>query len=454
MAELLGREPQGQFEVVARDVDGDPLVIRNDPLLDDGTPMPTRYWLVGKSARLAVDRLESAGGVRAAEADVEPGELAAAHAAYESERDAAVPAGWSGPRPSGGVGGTHQGVKCLHAHYAWFLAGGNDPVGRWVSARLEPEGSRQPGEPPLAAIDCGTNSTRLLVAYPRGQIFESINRITRLGQGVDRTRTLLPEAIGRTIDALRDYKTVMDRHRVTRFRITASSAARDATNREEFFAAAEAVVGVRPELIAGDEEGRLSFAGATSDLHPAGGPWLVVDIGGGSTELAVGPAEDGGPRAVRSLDVGCVRLTERFLKSDPPGAEEIKAAGAFAAELIAQAAHEVPAFRQGVSLVGLAGTVSALSAIDQGLDTYDRERLHHHVLTLDRVESMTASLAAVTSEERRHVRGLEPERADVIVAGTVILAEIMRAFGFDECLTSEADILAGLILSMAPAPAR
>lgn len=111
-------------------------MIRNDPLLDDGTPMPTRYWLVGKNARLAVDRLESTGGVRAAEADVDPGELASAHAAYASERDAAMPAGWSGPRPSGGVGGTHQGVKCLHAHYAWHLAGGDDPVGRWVAARL------------------------------------------------------------------------------------------------------------------------------------------------------------------------------------------------------------------------------------------------------------------------------------------------------------------------------
>ena len=136
MARLLGRDPQGAFEVVARDeVDG-PVVIRNDPVLDDGTPMPTRYWLVGRREVVAVSRLETAGGVRRAESDVDPGELAAAHDRYAAERDAALPASWSGPRPSGGVGGTRRGVKCLHAHYAWHLAGGDDPVGRWVAHQL------------------------------------------------------------------------------------------------------------------------------------------------------------------------------------------------------------------------------------------------------------------------------------------------------------------------------
>ncbi len=137
---LLGRSPRRPFAVVVRDSTGGPLVIRNAPILDDGTPMPTRYWLVGQAERAAVDRLEAAGGVRAAERAVDPGELAAAHAAYAVERDAAIPTGWSGPRPSGGVGGTRKGVKCLHAHYAWHLAGGNDPVGRWVASRLQPVG--------------------------------------------------------------------------------------------------------------------------------------------------------------------------------------------------------------------------------------------------------------------------------------------------------------------------
>ena len=134
--ELLGREPQGRFEVVVRDGAGDPVVLRNDPLLDDGTPMPTRYWLIGRDIVSAVGRLEAAGGVRAAEADIDPADIAEAHARYASERDAALPPGHVGPTPSGGVGGTRQGVKCLHAHYGWYLAGGDDPVGRWVAERI------------------------------------------------------------------------------------------------------------------------------------------------------------------------------------------------------------------------------------------------------------------------------------------------------------------------------
>lgn len=136
VADLLGRPPQGAFDVAVRDADGRPLVIRNAPLLDDGTPMPTRYWLVGERERAAVGRLEAEGGVRRAEAEVDAEELAAAHRAYAAERDAALPPGHDGPRPFGGVGGTRRGVKCLHAHYAWFLAGGDDPVGRWVAERV------------------------------------------------------------------------------------------------------------------------------------------------------------------------------------------------------------------------------------------------------------------------------------------------------------------------------
>jgi uncharacterized protein len=136
VAELLGRAPRGAFEVVVRDPEGDPVVIRNAPLLEDGTPMPTRYWLIGPAPRRAVDRLEASGGVRAAERDLPPALIAEAHQRYAAERDEAIPATWDGPRPSGGVAGTRQGVKCLHAHYAWYLAGGPDPVGRWVAERL------------------------------------------------------------------------------------------------------------------------------------------------------------------------------------------------------------------------------------------------------------------------------------------------------------------------------
>lgn len=146
LAERLGRAPEGDFDVVVRSADGAPVVIRNAPFLRDGTPMPTRYWLVDPAARAAVSRLESTGGVRAAEAAVDPAELAAAHAAYAAERDAAIDPAHAGPRPSGGVGGTRRGVKCLHAHYAWHLAGGEDPVGRWVEERLSGPGGGDPGE--------------------------------------------------------------------------------------------------------------------------------------------------------------------------------------------------------------------------------------------------------------------------------------------------------------------
>jgi hypothetical protein len=144
VAALLGRWPRSAVEVVVADERGDPVVIRNPPLLDDGTPMPTRYWLVGRVARAAVDRLEAAGGVRRAEAEVEPEELARAHSRYAAERDGSLPAGWRGLRPSGGVGGTRRGVKCLHAHYAWYLAGGDDPVGRWVDDQLRHSGEDDP----------------------------------------------------------------------------------------------------------------------------------------------------------------------------------------------------------------------------------------------------------------------------------------------------------------------
>jgi exopolyphosphatase / guanosine-5'-triphosphate,3'-diphosphate pyrophosphatase len=441
VASLLGRAPRSDFVVVVRDEGGDPVVIRNAPLLDDGTPMPTRYWLVGKEARLAVDRLEASGGVRAAELAIDAAELSSAHEAYAAERNAALPPGWAGPRPAGGVGGTRRGVKCLHAHYAWHLAGGDDPVGRWVERQLAP----------AAAIDCGTNSTRLLIAHPRGATLQRLNRITRLGAGVDRTGRLAPDAVERTVSVLEEYRRAMDRHGVAKVRMTATSAARDAENREEFFSAAEAVVGTRPELLSGDEEGRLSFDGATSELDPGTGPWLVVDIGGGSTELVAGPANGGRAHlAVRSLDVGCVRLTERFLASDPPAAGEIESARRFVAALIARAVEQEPGLAGGHALVGLAGTVACLASVDQGADEYDRDRVHHYVLTLDRVDQMLERLSSLTADQRRLVPGVEWARADVIVGGTIVLDQIMRQFSFDECLTSEADILDGLVLSLAP----
>jgi exopolyphosphatase / guanosine-5'-triphosphate,3'-diphosphate pyrophosphatase len=173
----------------------------------------------------------------------------------------------------------------------------------------------------------------------------------------------------------------------------------------------------------------------------------VVDIGGGSTELVAGPADDGGPTAVRSMDVGCVRLTERFLRSDPPDSGEVSAAAGEVRGLLRRATDQTPALNHAAQLVGLAGTVACLAAVDQGLDGYDRARQHHYILRRDRVEAMLERLMRIDSAGRRLIPGVEEARADVIVGGTVVLVEIMRHFGYDECLTSEADILDGLVLS-------
>ncbi|MGH9152971.1 MAG: exopolyphosphatase [Acidimicrobiales bacterium] len=298
---------------------------------------------------------------------------------------------------------------------------------------------------PAAAIDCGTNSTRLLVADGGSRPIERLMAITRLGQGVDSARRLAPEAVDRTLAVLREYRAVMDRHGVERVRVAATSAVRDAENRDEFLDAAEAVVGVRPELLPGDEEGRLSFAGATAGLDPAAGPFLVVDIGGGSTEFVVG---SDAPVGVASVDVGCVRITERYLHSDPPTPLELSQAISVMHAHLQDVKRELPAVSGARRLVGLAGTVTTMAAVEIGLAVYDPGRVHHFVLTRAAAEDVFRTLATERRADRVHNPGLEEARADVIVGGAAILVSIMRHFDFDDCLVSEADILDGLVRSV------
>ena len=331
-------------------------------------------------------------------------------------------------------------MKCLHAHLAWYLAGGGDPVGRWVAGELA---GQLKGA--VAAVDCGTNSTRLLVVGPDGATLERRMIVTRLGEGVDRTGELAPAAIARTLVALTEFRTRLDVHGVVRVRATATSAARDATNAAEFFDAATAVLGVRPELIAGEVEGRLAYRGATAGLDPGSGPFLVVDLGGGSTELVAGSVGQGGaPAAVVSLDVGCVRVTERFLESDPPNAAELAAARAFVAGTVESALARLPALGVPRRMVGVAGTISTLVALEFGLDHYDSEAVHLARLSRAAVERWLARLAAETSVERRSRGAIERGRADVIVGGTVVLAEVMGRLGHEELVHSEQDILDGI----------
>jgi exopolyphosphatase/guanosine-5'-triphosphate,3'-diphosphate pyrophosphatase len=294
-----------------------------------------------------------------------------------------------------------------------------------------------------AAVDCGTNSTRLLISDGRTQI-ERHMRVTRLGAGVDRTGRLDPEAIERTLSVMRDYREIMDRYEVHGVRIAATSASRDAANRQDFFGPATDILGAAPELISGSEEAELSFRGATADMGELTGRSLVVDIGGGSTEFALGGDE---LESSLSVDMGCVRMTEKHLQHDPPLPEELTNCLAEVEQHLDDVAREVPGAGAADRFIGLAGTVTTVAAVELGLLEYDRDAIHHFVLTREAAEDVFRTLATEATEDRRHNPGLDPGRVDVIVGGCCVLVGIFRYFGFQECIVSEADILDGLILS-------
>jgi exopolyphosphatase/guanosine-5'-triphosphate,3'-diphosphate pyrophosphatase len=303
----------------------------------------------------------------------------------------------------------------------------------------------------LGAIDIGTNSVRLLVADVDGAgetaSLEPLDRrmhITRLGQGVDESRRLNSEAISRTIDVLREYRGALDELGVERTRATATSAARDAANRDDFFGPAADVLHFEPELLPGKEEARLSFLGATAGLEERA-PFLTVDIGGGSTEFVVGTHE---PEGLISVDTGSVRITEQYLRSDPPEPEELSEAVSVVRAHLADVDREVPAVREAGTLIGLAGTVTTVAAVELGLAEYDRTKIHHYRLSRSDAEEVFRTLATEPFEQRRHNPGLDPGRVDVIVGGTLILVTTMRTFEFNEMLVSEADILDGLVRSL------
>ncbi|WP_323137945.1 Ppx/GppA phosphatase family protein [Nocardia sp. alder85J] len=313
----------------------------------------------------------------------------------------------------------------------------------------------------VAAVDCGTNSIRLLIADVGrdGRLIDLHRemRIVRLGKGVDATGELNPEAIERTRAALHDYVDRMRDAGVGRVRMVATSATRDARNREDFFtmAAAElgrAVPGAQAEVITGDEEARLSFAGAVGELPADEGPFVVVDLGGGSTEVVLGEAAADGVQAAYSADIGCVRITERFLHTDPPTGEEAASARFFAAEQLAQAFGVVPVERAR-TWVGVAGTMTTLAAIALDLPEYDSDRVHLTRLSLDQVREVCRRLIGMTHEERAALGPMHPGRVDVIGGGAVITQlladELARRAGVTELIVSEHDILDGIALSIA-----
>jgi exopolyphosphatase/guanosine-5'-triphosphate,3'-diphosphate pyrophosphatase len=320
----------------------------------------------------------------------------------------------------------------------------------------------------VAAIDCGTNSIRLLIAdlhshsedpersrgssnpsnptaSPLTDLVREM-RIVRLGEGVDRTGRLSEAALDRTIGALREYAELIAEAKPEAIRMVATSATRDAANSREFTDRVVEVLGVVPEVISGDEEARLSFTGATRELVAVDTvpPYLVADIGGGSTEFILGGPE--GVAAERSVNIGCVRLTERHLHGDPPLRQEVADTTADIDDALNLVAAIVRA-EEAATFVGLAGSVTTVAAIALGLDHYDAARIHHSRVSAALVHAISGDLLAMTRAERAAIPGMHPGRVDVIGAGALVLDRIMSRFGFAEVLVSEHDILDGIALS-------
>lgn len=303
--------------------------------------------------------------------------------------------------------------------------------------------STKPGA--VAAIDIGTNSTNLLIADGGGPIVRYV-RITRLGAGVDATRRLAPEAITRTVDQLAEYRAEIDRHDAGIVRAVATSAARDAANRDEFFDRAEAALGVRPELLSGDEEGRLAFAGAVGLLRGTHAPpWAVLDIGGGSTELMLG---DENARKTVSVDVGAVRITEQLLRGDPPRPEELTNALGLVHDHLDDVVREIPGLLEQPTFVGIAGTITVVAAIELGLATFDPSRVDGFRLTREAAEDVFRTLATEALADRLHNPGLPKERADVIVGGCCVLVAVMRRLHLAGIIVSTRGILDGMVAEL------
>ena len=317
----------------------------------------------------------------------------------------------------------------------------------------------------VAAVDCGTNSLRLLVAdvdRDRAEVTDVARRmeVVRLGQGVDQTGRLAPEALERTIGVLRDYAGIITRSGAQAVRMVATSATRDADNAAEFVHRVKEVLGVAPEVLTGSEEAMLAFTGATAELAGAddGGLYLVADIGGGSTEFVLGGAASVAAAAVTgraesavraiSVNIGCVRMTERHLHGDPPPVQEVAAATADIDAALDTVAAALPV-RQAGTLVGLAGSVTTVAAIAMGLPAYDAARLHHARVSAADVHAVTRGLLAQTRAARAAVSVMHPGRVDVIGGGALVLDRVMARFGFGEVLVSEHDILDGIAWSLA-----
>ncbi len=301
----------------------------------------------------------------------------------------------------------------------------------------------------VAALDCGTNSIRLLIAEenPGASAFTEISRkmsIVKLGEGVDKNKAFLPDAISRTLAALKAFAAEIAEAKVAKVRFCATSATRDAQNRDEFLIPAAQMLGITPEVISGEEEARLSFKGATQGLDKASGPFLVVDIGGGSTEFVFGSDY---VDAARSVNIGCVRMSERHFKNDPPNQSEIDSARIDIRNAIALAAEVVP-IKSAKTLVAVAGTATTVAAAALNLVEYDSDLIHLAKISSKETRRVSDWLLTLTRQERSDLGYMHPGRVDVIAAGSLVLAEIIEATGLESFVASENDILDGMVWLM------
>ena len=458
IAEQLGREARGFEGVAHRCACGAPDVVRTSPRLPDGTPFPTTFYLTCPRLASAIGTLESQGLMREMEARLHTDPILAeayrrAHEHYLASR---AELGEVAEIEGISAGGMPDRVKCLHVLAAHALAAGPgvNPLGDEVLAEVDAWWLTNPcAAGPVAAIDCGTNSIRLLIAEvpAHGPLIQIVRemRIVRLGEGVDRTGEFAPDALARTFAACEEYRELIDQHGVRAVRFVATSASRDVSNRAEFLAGVRERLGIEPEVISGTEEAELSFLGAVRGLPALESPILVVDIGGGSTEFVLGEFdEDVKIQATVSVNIGCVRMTERHFQSDPATSMQIAEvqSDVTAAFDQAEAAVDLSLAR---SVVGVAGTVTTVSAMVLGLPKYDPEAIHGSVLQTDQIEAVTGQFLAMSSQERAELPFMHPGRVDVIGAGSLILRELSRRISPTPVIVSEHDILDGIVYRLA-----
>lgn len=475
----LGRAPRGVQSVSYRTPDGVPAVVKTRPRLDDGTPFPTLFYLTDPRLTAEASRLEACGIMKDMSTVLEQNEELLsnyhnAHDTYLSWRNELEDLGtdFSG-------GGMPTRVKCLHVLIAYSLSAGPGVclMGDYavaLAAKAGLRGSAIPADwpdlqlpavlPPVGAIDCGTNSIRLLIASPQsgGKLKELDRRmrIVRLGQGVDATGMLSDAAIARTKEALTSYTSALAQHGVKQVRMVATSATRDASNKDDFFSMTSELLGTiqqdaQAEVITGDEEARLSFTGAVTGVDSeTGGPFVVSDVGGGSSEVITGQLRDGQITVDSgySADIGCVRITERALKSDPPTATEIQQAKDAIASQLAITAEKVD-FTSVNTWIAVAGTFTTIAAIHLELDSYDAEAIHGTTLTFTQLRAVCEKLLNSTVEQRKAMGSMHPGRADVIGGGALVamaIADLLEEkAGLNAVTVSETDILDGIALSIA-----